>query len=501
MCGGFLAAPDVVITAARCLDPMTGGHPRPVVHAGRMCPSSCPENRPDRYESAAAESVVLHPKWKGNFVQGADLALVFLGRDLAGPTLRVSPSDNASLLHDYEMLTFASWSLNYTGHDRVPGLLREVELPFKSKITCSRNLAITGFNMGFDEDKLCAGGYPFPDVEVCQGDSGGPLIIKGETWQEDVAIGVLSAGSPGCGKGTDDPAIFTSLFYYRADLARIMSEQVRHRFPYLLSLHHPDNPSQPPLCGGFLAAPMVAITAAHCVDSRTGGYPWPLVQSIHACSDCPSGTISSTVPVSQKIIHNKWTGSIADGSDLAVLFLDRALDSPTLRLHLPNSTEFLNPDDVHEGSRLMFIGQGISDYQYFEANRVAYVNSSECSKAYGQLPFEETSLQDKVCARWLFKASKAACKGNSGGPLIRKGKSWIDDVAMGIWSTRSTPCDDKGHDATDSVLELFSSIYRNREGLEIITPPQENIGRSSCMFLCHLAVFLAVLLSPEIMGI
>ena len=203
-----MIANDTVLTAAHCVDPRMGGFPFPILHIGRTC-TSC--DNEFGYRIANTAGALMHPSWSGNLANGGDLAYIRLDRQLPNAAvLRVRPQFGPEKFGS-KTLGFAGWGL--TGLNQgLPGQLQEADLPYVKPEECDSKYKSFKFQMPAPEEKMCAGGK---GVEACSGDSGGPLILKGKTWQTDLGVGVLSAGSPGCGVNVELPALFTRLASYR----------------------------------------------------------------------------------------------------------------------------------------------------------------------------------------------------------------------------------------------------------------------------------------------
>ena len=238
ICGGALIRPTVVLTAAHCLKEGRPSNPH-VVYVW------IDEDR--GFESISVARAVRHDAWTLDWRDGSDLALLFLSRPAKNPSLlKLMPQPEN--LSSFTLMTTLGWE---------HGELQKAEILYQTPQECKGLLgsALGGFAETLKSSTICVIKGP-SGAATCSGAAGGPLVIEGSTWEEDVAVGVLSFGPSRC--GDDKPSVFTRISSFDAfirketALRRMVSPE---RFPYMVSLHLPGGGSQRHICGGTLVTP------------------------------------------------------------------------------------------------------------------------------------------------------------------------------------------------------------------------------------------------------
>ena len=223
----------MVVTAAHCLRAVS----LPDVHVGRYC-TNCQDEQ--GYQRASTVQPIPHPEWerRGESVAaGGDIALLLLDRPLSGPFLRVlNPADPQKSLTDWQSLQFVGYGIT-SNAARLAEKLQLGRLFFRRRTRCQQLYGDTAV----PDDVLCAAGLN--GVELCLGDSGGPLIMTGASPEDDIGLGVMSAGSEGCGDNAHIPALFTSFWTYWNDLVHFVEVDETSQPPG--SAPDPSPPSDP----------------------------------------------------------------------------------------------------------------------------------------------------------------------------------------------------------------------------------------------------------------
>lgn len=198
-CGGSLVAPDVVVTAAHCVD----GIPSELVEVA--------VGNNDLRTVTSAERInikgyVVHPDWDYyNIVN--DIAIIKLAKAVDNPTLSlINPVQMDGLVAGDSLTAIGFGVLNDFTFD-TPDVLQEVQLAYWDHATCNDAFAFLG---GINETQICAGSPTNGIEDSCFGDSGGPLManIAGE-WK---LTGIVSWGI-GCGL-PDYPGVYTKAANY-----------------------------------------------------------------------------------------------------------------------------------------------------------------------------------------------------------------------------------------------------------------------------------------------
>lgn len=182
-CGGTLAAPNKVVTAAHC----TSGNAasRWQVVAGRT------DLRTSEGVAAKVTKIWQHPDYR-SVTQGDDVAVMTLDRNLNFTTLPLAKPADSGLYRAGTQARALGWG-DTTGRGDYSDTLRQVVVPLTSDSTCA-----TAYGSSYlSSDMVCAG-LPNGGKDTCQADSGGPLVVSGKlvgitSWGEGCAV----AGKPG----------------------------------------------------------------------------------------------------------------------------------------------------------------------------------------------------------------------------------------------------------------------------------------------------------------
>jgi secreted trypsin-like serine protease len=166
-CTGLLIAPNVVLTAAHCLDSDPDKLSVQVYFNQRVVDVKKFEIHPE-YERLQTEKIHGHLMFKGGL---NDVGLIFLAEEMTSIVPALLPEQGAHI-KDKTKLTMAGYGFIGPDQENESGELRYVEVPTK-EISKGR-LRIEGSKTS------------------CQGDSGGPLLLQqGTRW---ISVGIVSIG-------------------------------------------------------------------------------------------------------------------------------------------------------------------------------------------------------------------------------------------------------------------------------------------------------------------
>lgn len=188
-CGGTLAAPDKVVTAAHCTD---GTAPAEIdVVSGRT------EMSANDGTVSAVTDVWVHPEYS-NATQGFDVSVLTLEAPVQETPIELATADDAGYAPDSEA-TILGWGTTSEGGQQADHL-QMATVPVSSDETCSSAYP------EYSPDSMVCAGYPEGGIDACQGDSGGPMVVDGKL------IGATSWGQ-GCAR-PDYPGVYARIGAY-----------------------------------------------------------------------------------------------------------------------------------------------------------------------------------------------------------------------------------------------------------------------------------------------
>lgn len=184
-CAGTLIAPDVVLTAAHCVN----YNANRVIDAGRFSWNDDSSAEPFRVTGA-----YVHPDFNKKFFSH-DVALLKLNGESTSQIAQLKKGEK--ILNVGDLIDIVGWGLT-SDNGRPSPDLREAQVKVLSRNNCQYF-----YGQYFSETMMCAYGS---GKDACQGDSGGPALrtdSNGATYQ----VGIVSWGD-GCG---ESPGVYTNL--------------------------------------------------------------------------------------------------------------------------------------------------------------------------------------------------------------------------------------------------------------------------------------------------
>lgn len=183
-CSGSLIAPDVILTAAHCVERI----PKMGAQIGREDLGDAKENLSRKTKEKRVRKIRKHPRYDEGLIEN-DVALLFFSSSFKGYDPVLLNTDNA-VPSSGQNLTVAGW-----GATEIGGELSDEKL--EAVVTVDEEC---GADRNITSDSFCATSSV---SGPCSGDSGGPIISKGTASTTDVVLGVVSYGI-GCKKDSNE---------------------------------------------------------------------------------------------------------------------------------------------------------------------------------------------------------------------------------------------------------------------------------------------------------
>lgn len=191
-------------------------------------------------------------------------------------------------------------------------------------------------------------------------------------------------------------------------------------------------------CGGVAITDSVVLTSAQCVGENSDGISPTGVKVSYVVN----GELNE-VPINSRDIkvHDEWTGNLADGNDLALLYSSdhmfsnlKVIKAVDKLEHEDMLSEFANtyaPNQENEPNVLVtgFEGEEQSSAESLQKVMMSGVSDSSCQ----DLKVSNSNDADTICVVSYDKeVNRSICQGDRGGPLIWKNPINAADSDFGL---------------------------------------------------------------------
>ena len=186
-CSGTLVAPNVVVTAAHCLD---GCATHAMIGAD--------VTRPEDGQVIEVKKPVVHPKYRTRKPK-SDLAVLILAEDAQAKPRELATAEMVAAAQSVRLAGFGNTDVYSVGGY---GIRRLVDVPMASRDP----------KYGADARTEFVAGAPFLDRDSCNGDSGGPAYVRADgKWY---LAGATSRATASAFRPCGDGGIYTELAAY-----------------------------------------------------------------------------------------------------------------------------------------------------------------------------------------------------------------------------------------------------------------------------------------------
>lgn len=207
-CGGSIINGKYVLTVAHCV---RGKNASDITLNVGFSTQNNPGNNLQSYN---AKRIVIHPNYN-NSTNDFDVAIIeinetFIFNDFVQPVELIS---NQTLFAETigNQVRVSGWGWTIPNQSGISNQLQAVDVPIISNQIADGQLDISiPTHPELTQRMLSTGAVGVDRQGACHGDSGGPLVFK-QNGQNDIQIGVVSWGVPGCSGEENSPSVYARL--------------------------------------------------------------------------------------------------------------------------------------------------------------------------------------------------------------------------------------------------------------------------------------------------
>lgn len=193
-CGGSIYRPDVIISAAHCVQG---------VSASNLAITAGTSYRTSGGVTKKVSKIIIHEKYSSSTVDN-DVAILFLeeGFELGESIQTINLASAGSVVEAGVKATCSGWGALKEG-GASPSVLQFVDVSVVNNADCG-----AAYGKGSITDAMMCAGEKQGGKDACQGDSGGPLAVG------NTLVGIVSWGY-GCARA-GYPGVYSSVGYLRS---------------------------------------------------------------------------------------------------------------------------------------------------------------------------------------------------------------------------------------------------------------------------------------------
>eukprot|EP00873_Tetraselmis_striata_P019040 jgi/Tetstr1/439304/TSEL_027745.t1 len=224
--------------------------------------------------------------------------------------------------------------------------------------------------------------------------------------------------------------------------------------------------------------PFQVLTAAHCVDAFHPG-EMPIIHIGRYCQGVCTGLLArynryETAAAERVYVQRDWIDMFR-GNDIAVYTLTEPVRTRPVRVDVRGAA------DLHSGTNLNVAGLGVDESGglsgFLQEGIIPYRPNPICAAAFDaaqdaqqlRLPSQFSVRDSMICAG----GETAACRGDSGGPLLLMGSAPEEDLLVGVVSF-GVQCSINIDTRLPSIFTRVSSFEcPARPVNQAITPPND----------------------------